>query len=163
MNLPPESHRLDPTHHPTPFSAAQIRDASRPGTTVTYRVESAEGDTYLDRWEFLGGDEQRGRRRRWAETPDGQLVEEVQEFESAWLDLQRHASYPASTTRLTTGTAITGAGEFDCWIYVMANDDGTITAASFAPTEPGPPVLMESRRDGEVVFRMELLAVERAD
>lgn len=160
-DLPPEAHRLEPDHHPTPFSASQIRDASRPGTVVTYRIDPPGGDPYLDRWEFVGGDEERGRRRRWSETLDGQLLEPVQEVESGWLDLQRHASYPVATTRLMTGSARTAAGDFDGWVYVIANDDGTITSATFARTMPGPPVLMESRQEGDVVFRMELVGVER--
>lgn len=160
--LPPESHRLDPAHHPTPFSAEQIRSASPAGTVVTYRIEPPGEEPYLDRWEFLGGDETTGRRRRWTESMDGTALEAAREMESAWVDLQRHASYPAATTRLMTGTASTDAGEFECWVYVLANDDGTITTASFARDMPGPPVLMETRREGELLFRMSLVGVGRA-
>lgn len=160
--LPPDSHRLEPQHHPTPFSADQIRDASGPGTTVTFRVEPQDADAYFDRWEFLGGDDEVGRRRRWAESLDGEVLEDPVVVETAWLDLQRHASYPAATTRLMTGSAATPAGEFDCWVYVLANDDGTITRASFAPSEPGPPVLIETHREGELLFRMSLVGAERA-
>lgn len=159
--FPPESHRLTPDTHPTPFSAAQIRDASREGTIITYRIDPLDGDPYLDRWEFLGGDEEGGRRRRWTETLDGEVIEEPTEIESSWVDLQRHASYPASITRLMTGVAVTPAGEFDCWVYVTANDDGSITTASFARSQPGPPVLMESRQEGELLFRMQLMGAER--
>ena len=88
-------------------------------------------------------------------------MEPPAEVESAWVDLQRHASYPCATTRIMNGSATTPAGEFDCWIYVTDNDDGTITRASFARSEPGPPVLMETLRDGEVLFRMALFAVAR--
>ena len=70
-DLPPESHRLDPDHHPTPFSAAQIRDASGAGTSVTFRIDPPGEDAYLDRWEFLGGDDDGGLRRRWTETLEG--------------------------------------------------------------------------------------------
>jgi hypothetical protein len=161
LELPPDAHRLDPQHHPTPFSADQIRDASRPGTVITYRIESAGGDAHLDRWEFLGGDDDGGRRRRWTETLDGDVIEDPVELEARWIDLQRHASYPVATTRLTVGSVVTPAGEFDCWVYVIANDDGTITKAAFARGEPGPPVHMETTADGEVVFRMMLVGAER--
>jgi len=132
-----------------------------PGTIVTFLVEPPDGDAYHDRWEFLGGDEERGTRRRWTEALDGTTIEAATEADSAWVDLQRHASYPSANTRLMTGSASTPAGEFDCWIYVTANDDGTITRASFARSEPGPPVLMETHRDGEIVFRMSLVGAVR--
>lgn len=160
-DFPPDTHRLSPDAHPTPYSAEQIRAASSEGTVITYRMETLDGDPYLDRWEFLGGDGDRARRRRWTESIDGEVLEEPTEVESSWLDLQRHASFPAATTRLMTGSAITPAGEFDCWVYVTANDDGSITTASFARSEPGPPVLMESRREGEVLFRMVLVEAIR--
>ena len=158
---PPDSHRLDPEHHPTPFSADEILEASGTGTAVTYRIEADGADPYLDRWEFLGGDEERGRRRRWTESLDGEVIEKPAEFESSWLELQHHASFPVATTRLTGGTAVTPAGEFDCWVYVTSSDDGSTTIASFARSEPGPPVLMETQSDGRVVFRMTLVAAER--
>jgi hypothetical protein len=160
-DLPPESHRLDGDHHPTPFSSQEIRDASGAGTTVTFRIEPLGEDAYLDRWEFLGGDDDDGRRRRWTETLDGDAIEPVSEVVSSWLDLQRHASYPCATTRLMTGSATTPAGEYECWIYVTTNDDGTVTKAYFARTEPGPPVLMETVSDGEIIFRMALVGVDR--
>jgi hypothetical protein len=160
-DLPPESHRLAPDHHPTPFSAEQIREASAAGTTITFRVEPPGFDPHLDRWEFLGGDVERGTRRRWTEALDGTVLEPPAEVESTWLDLQRHASYPCATTRMTTGTVRTPAGEFDCWIYVTTDDDGSVTRASFARTEPGPPVLLETERDGTIVFRMTLVESRR--
>ena len=39
MPLPPDSHRLQPDHLPTPFSADQIRDACQVGRLIRIRME----------------------------------------------------------------------------------------------------------------------------
>lgn len=156
-NLPPESHRLAPDRHPTPFSGEQIRDASPPGTRVAFRVEQEGEDPVIERWEFVSVGQVDGTRRRWTQLPDGTVIDGPAEETSTWLSLQAHASYRADTTTLTAGVVEIPMGSFEGWIYTIRNDDGSVTTASFAHDFPGPPVLMETVRKGEVVFRMTLI------
>lgn len=157
-DLPPESNRLRDDHHPTPFSAAQIREASPAGTSVAFLVEPAGAEPYVDRWEFLESDDRVARRRQWRETVDGGLLEEPIVAEATWVELQGHASYPAASTTVEAGRAAVPAGEYDCWIYTRQEGDST-TRAAFAKDLPGPPVLVEAHRAGEPAFTMSLLEV----
>jgi hypothetical protein len=59
------------------------------------------------------------------------------------------------------------AGRFDCWRYTVTEippGEGAPTTSvfHFATDRPGPPVLYEMHRDGERVFRMELLEDTRS-
>lgn len=157
-DLPPPDHRLEPGHHPTPFSAAQIRAACGPGRRNEYRVTTADGASHHTVWWFEDGDADGATIARHHADLDGNPMTEVTRSRSSWLDLQRHASYPAATTQIEHGEITTPAGTFACWCYVAADGDD-VTRAWFARSLPGPPVLVTTTRDGVAVFRSELVAV----
>src|SRR4051812_22642337 len=54
---PPESHRLQPDHHPTPFSAAQIHDAFVLGRIVRSVVTRRGGDAVVRVTKNLAADD----------------------------------------------------------------------------------------------------------
>jgi len=161
LDLPPDEHQLEPDRLPTPFSAAQIRASSAPGRAYKFRMEPPDAAPYFDRWEFIGGDHEQADRTRWSEELDGTVRDEPEVVRSTWLDFQSHASYPRDRTTISVESVTTPAGGFDCWVYAVANDDGSVTRAAFAKGLPGPPVLLETAAGGEVIFRMVL--VETAD
>ena len=80
--LPDESHRLRPDHLPTPFSAAQIRAASRPGREVRSLVVRAGADPVVRAIRFLAGDADGGDGESWMETPDGARLSEPERSRS---------------------------------------------------------------------------------
>lgn len=162
IDPPPETHRLSPDHLPTPFSADQIRLAAAPGTRVAFRLEQVGESVHVDRWEFLDGDDVGGERRRWAETPDGTVIEGPDVTYSMWSALQQHASYPGDRTSLDSATVTIAPGAFECWRYTVTDpDSATVTRAWFAPDLPGPPIVLETRVENAVVFRMELVEISR--
>ncbi len=154
--LPPEAHRLDPDHHPTPFSADQIREACAPGRSNVYRIDPSEGPSHLYAWWFTDGDEEGAtivaENRDLAGTP----ISEQTTARASWLDLQRHARFPIATTTVATDQVETPAGSFDCWCYLTRGNDA-VTRTWFARDLPGPPVLQVT--DGPASRRMELVAV----
>lgn len=158
-SLPPERHRLDASHHPTPFSAEEIRAACAPGRRNVFRVAAAGAEPYLDTWTFDGGDATRGTMSHLRTGLDGMPRSELEQSEATWGELQAHASYPVATTGLTVSAVSVGAGTFEGWRYETVEGD-TVTRAWFARTLPGPPVLIVAARRGVEVLRYELLAFE---
>ena len=146
-----DPHVLQADHLPTPFTAAEIREHSRPGRIVRSLVARA-GEPPAVRvtrsvavdgigWQFEG----------WMETPDGSRVTEPELGRSAWLDLQRHASMPAATTSIAEETIDIPAGRFECLRYTRA-DGESLDTFWFARTEPGAPIRFEMRVRGELVL-----------
>jgi len=155
-DTPPAEHQIDPDHLPTPFSAAQIREACAPGRSNRFRVTSGAA-TSVTVWEFFAGDDAGGWGRSWSEATDGTPGDDVSESYSTWEDLQGHASYPMDRTTVEPALLEIAAGAFECWLYQSSTDDGSLTRAWFARNLPGPPVLFEMVADGQVVNRSELI------
>jgi hypothetical protein len=161
VDLPDESHRLRPDHHPTPFSAEQIRDASRPGRETRSLVERDGAEPVIRVIRFLGGDETGGESESWVEAPDGTGRSAPQRGHSTWLELQEHASMPSDRTSIEPDTFETPAGRFAGWRYTRTDDDG-VDVFWFAASEPGMPLRYESREGDRVVFRSTVIAIRQA-
>ncbi|MDX1689997.1 MAG: hypothetical protein R3290_03125 [Acidimicrobiia bacterium] len=158
MPLPPDDHRLRDDHHPTPFSAEEIRAACRPGRRSTYRVEQAGGDPVLSVSEFVEGDAETGQFVATTTDLAGEPIGEPKRGSATWGDLQAHASYPEDGTTVVEERREVPAGTYDCWRYTRSDGD-TTTTAWFAKTLPGPPIDRIVERDGTVISRMVLLDV----
>jgi hypothetical protein len=158
VDLPDASHRLRPDHHPTPFSAAQIREASRPGRELRSLVERDGAEPVVRATRFLGGDATGGEGESWLEAPDGTRLGEPQRGRSTWLELQEHASMPSDRTSIEPETFETPAGRFDGWRYTRTDDDG-VSVFWFAASEPGMPLRYESREGDRVVFRSTVIEI----
>jgi hypothetical protein len=154
MSLPPDSQRLRVDHLPTPFSAAEIRAACGPGRRNRFRVTDEAGSREVTWW-FEDGDDEGATIVRTVS--DGATPER---HRAAWIDLQRHASYPESSTSLLRGSATTAAGVFEGWVYERRVTDSEIEKSWFARDLPGPPVLQVTLRNGAEVYRSELIDFE---
>jgi hypothetical protein len=158
---PDESHRLRPDHHPTPFSAAQIRDASRAGREKRALVVRHGADPVVRAIRFLSGDADGGEHETWMETPDGRRLSPPERGRSAWLELQEHASMPAARTAIEEETFEIPAGRFDGWRYTRTDDDG-VSVFWFARSEPGMPLRYEQRVDDEVAFSSTVIEIRES-
>lgn len=151
-----DPHRLRPDHLPTPFTAAEIRDATRPGHTLRLRLEAS-------------GDEPVERVTRFVETDDEGAVQESQRFNAAgepleepswrrssWLDFQSHASFPAATTTRGEEPIDLAFGRFDAWRYTVVEENRE-ERYWFARDLPGMPVRTEDWEAGELRFSMTML------
>jgi len=154
----PDPHVLEPGHHPTPFTAAEIRDASARGRTVRQLIE-VEGEapvTRVQQWVDVDGEG--ATRLVYAVGPKGERLE-PRRSRSTWLELQRHASMPIETTTIDEVVLDSPMGPLDCVRYTTR--DGAATEIFwFARAQPGMPVRTERVEDGRVVERVTMLASE---
>jgi hypothetical protein len=152
MPLPPESHRLQPDHLPTPFSAAQIRAGCPAGRTIRIREEAPGEPSSFRRIRFVEAGEETAVQEYQATDEHGQPIGESTVRQSTWLDLQRHASQPAEATTVREVVLALPFGEFDCWLYTVRRPDAELRFW-FAKELPGMPVQVEEHVDGSLAGR----------
>ncbi|MCP5045976.1 MAG: hypothetical protein GY940_02320 [bacterium] len=157
---PPESNRMKIDHAPTPFSAAKIRDACNDGRMIKSLQEiPGKADTF-SMVLFLKGDNETSHFKASTLDVNGKLTGQGHTAKVKWKDLQAHASFPASGTRISSESKTTPAGTFDCWLYVVTtkkNNNTEITKYWFAKSMPGPPVYLEQMLDGKIVFKLTMV------
>jgi hypothetical protein len=159
MPLPPESHRLQPNHLPTPFSAAEIRDACPAGRTIRIREEAPGEAPSFRRIRFTQVDEETAIQEFQATNADDRSIGEPNVRSSTWLDLQRHASQPAKATTVDEVVQPLAFGDFDCWRYIV-RAPGAELRFWFAKQLPGMPVQVEEWINGELAGRSVMIANE---
>ena len=153
-----DPHVMEPGHHPTPFTAAEIRDASGRGRTVRQLIE-VEGEAPITRvleWEDVDDDGATG--LAYGLGPAGERLH-PERWQSRWLDLQRHASMPIETTTIDEVVLDSPMGPLDCLRYTRRDGDAT-NVFWFARAMPGMPIRTERIEGGRVVERVTVLANE---
>jgi hypothetical protein len=153
-----DPHVLVPGHHPTPFTAAEIRAASRLGRTVRQVIE-IDGSPPVSRvQEFVDVDDEGATRLVYGVAPDGTRGDATRS-RSTWLDLQRHASMPIETTTIDEVVLDTAMGPLQCLRYTALDGDA-VDVFWFARSMPGMPVKTERIENGRVVERVTMVANE---
>ena len=135
-------HVLDPGDAPTPFTAAQIRDASPEGWTVETRTIRAGVTVGRERTAFVDPDTDHV---TLAVTPldaGGAAAGPATRRRIPWLDLQRLASFPNADTTVRPETIATELGELPCLRYDVRRGAET-QVLWFSLAHPGPPVRRE--------------------
>lgn len=146
-----DPHVLEAGHAPTPFTAAEIRAACRPGRTVTVRVD-ADGEAPFHRvTRFVDCDDAGATLERTRLSVDGALLGEPEVDRVRWLDLQSHASFPAQDTTIEPERIDTAIGTLDCLRYTV-REAASEHVFWFATDRPGMPVRTETRSEGRVVM-----------
>jgi hypothetical protein len=128
---------------PTPFSADEIRDGCPAGRTIRLLVEPASGASYERINRFVDCDADGATIESWVVGADGEPVDHSS-ARSAWLDLQRHASFPVATTRRTEELVDLPLGRVECLVYT--GDSGARFV--FAKDHAGMPARYELPDDG---------------
>ena len=146
------------TMAPTPYTAAQIRDAMPVGTVVVYRRVEAGKEPYLNRMTVVAADETSGTIADAVIDEQGVVLSEEAPATMQWEELRKHAEFPVAALQTSDSAVDVPAGHFDTWKYVVTEPDGTVTTYQFARTLPGPPVWMEIRAADAVAFSMELVS-----
>lgn len=146
-----DPHRLRPDHHPTPFSAAEIRDAFLVGREVRTRTVRGGAEPFIHVRRDFAADAEGGVYEVWTESEDGVRLTDPEQGRSAWLELQGHASMPIDSTTVDDVEIDIPIGRFQGRRYTRVTGDAVDTFW-FAMSRPGAPVLIESRVGGEVVF-----------
>lgn len=126
---------LGPGLLPTPFTAAEIRDATGHGKTIEILVEHADGTSSRRVNRFRQTDAEGATLERW----DAAAPEAVSSNRVTWAELQGHAAFDAATTSLSTEALSSPLGELSCVRY--DTEDGSFW---FSLAHPGMPVRYES-------------------
>ncbi len=135
----PSARILRPDHAPTPFSADQIRDASPDGWTVETRTSIGGVVTERERTVFRDPDDATVLLEKQPLDAAGEPAGAAVSRRVAWLDLQRHASFPADETTITPERIVHPLGELDCLRYEVRRPHG-VDVFWFWPSRPGMPV-----------------------
>jgi hypothetical protein len=125
---------------PTPFTAAEICEATGVGKTITLLVESPDGTTHERVNRFHTTDAEGATLDAWfAEAPD-----EVVSSRVTWRELQEHAAFPSDHTTVTEETLDLPLGRLECRRYDISDAPGApVETYWFSPAHPGMPVRYE--------------------
>jgi hypothetical protein len=144
---------------PTPYTAQQIREATRVGRTYEFLMERPGAPPMRRRLTFVAVNADRATVERVMIDGAGRVTESTRD-DSTWEEMRQHAQYPQASTTIEPVTVTTPAGTFRCHRYTVVEarkDEEARTVASFADDLPGPPVLMRKEVAGKTVMTMTLL------
>ncbi|MFY9714282.1 MAG: hypothetical protein WAK00_12475 [Microbacterium sp.] len=152
-----DPHVIGPGLLPTPFTAAEIRDATGAGKTIRLRVESPDGSTFERVNRFRETDAEGATLDRWnADSPDAVASGHV-----TWVELQSHAAFPAERTTVSTETLELPIGRVECLRYDTKDaPDAETETFWFSTAHPGMPVRFDAPVGGGVI-RTTVVSIER--
>jgi hypothetical protein len=141
-----------------PFTAEQIRDATKVGRTYRFVMHQGEQDLNVTV-------------RFTAVTPEGSTIErsvvdaggntlDQGTEQTTWEQLMDHAAFPADATVITETTVEVPAGKFDVLLYTITSEqDGNpvVSRMYFARSLPGAPIKAEVTVGDQPMFSMELV------
>ena len=159
MSLPPDANRIRPDHLPTPFSAADIRAGCPVGRTIHVQSEAAGCELTFRQIRFVEVDADGAVQEFQSTDGEGLPIGEPTLRRSSWLELQHHASQPASATVIDEVDLELPFGTEACWRYTVSGGDGYVTFW-FAKVRAGMPVQVEERVGGELISRSVVIADE---
>ncbi|MFE6997898.1 hypothetical protein ACFVAE_18200 [Microbacterium sp. NPDC057659] len=134
---------LGPGLLPTPFTAGEIRAASRAGLLIRMLVELPDGTAYKRFNAFVDGDDEGATLEQWrADAPD-----EVSSIRVTWHELQGHAAFPIDGTAASIEQIDLPLGRLECRRYDTAATGEPPATFWFSPGHPGMPVRYEVRTD----------------
>ena len=125
--------------YPAPFTAEQIRGATKNGRTYRYKVEMPNKPTKEYAITFRAVDE------GGAEVHMG--GDKVKRM--SWAALQQQSEFPKDKTQTHDEKLKTPAGKFECVVYEVTMDEGEVWTFYFAKKLPGAPVFFYAERNGK--------------
>jgi hypothetical protein len=152
-----DPHVLQPDHAPTPFTAAEIRAGCPQGRTIELLVDVAGQPSHRRTNRFVECDEEGAVVERTRFGLDGSPLGPPELGRSSWLEMQGHASTPATRTSIEPAVLTSPMGALECLRYTVV-DAEQVETLWFARSMPGMPVRTESRRDGELVATVAMVS-----
>lgn len=141
-----------------PFTAEQIRNEWVPGLRLLMRRTSPE-ETRIERWTVVAADDDGADIEYATIADDGSIVGEPSVARSTWVELRDHASFPAAFSTREWVARTTQLGDFEGWLYRVAEDGAaTVQEYFFVPELPGAPVEMRILEGDATVFELEQTA-----
>jgi len=150
----PDPRVLGPGLAPTPFTAHQIREQSAPGRLVTSYADGPGAEPVRITNHYLSCDDDGAEIQRTEYAPDGSVLEQ-ETGRTTWLELQRHAAFPADRTTIEPVVLEGPLGPLDCLLYTVTSEsaesaESAVRRSWFATARPGMPVRVETVQDGVV-------------
>jgi hypothetical protein len=146
-----------------PFTAEQIRDEWVPGLRLLMRRTDPE-NVRIERWTVVAADDDGANIEYATIADDGSVAGEPTMARSTWVELRDHASFPADHTTREWVARTTQLGDFEGWLYLVAEDGAaTVQEFFFVPELPGAPVQMRILEGDATVFELEQTARLRPD
>lgn len=145
-----DPHIVDAGHAPTPFTADEIRIGCPPGRRIRLLVEEVGAEPRYRLSRFAACDDEGALLEVWRTDLHGQPTEDVATMQTTWRQLQRHASFPASSTAIASETIETPLGRSDCLRYQVDLGD-TVETFWFAIARPGMPIRFTTEAGGRVI------------
>ncbi len=133
---------------PTPFTVAQIRDASPTGRRVVYKIEEDGKPQVKHVIEFVKSDASGADTRSSNMDAAGKTVDSSTDH-ATWEDLVKHAEFPKGNVEIKHRTISIPVGTLECTVYRVTGQDDLVTTFYFADTLPGPPVFMYVEKGGK--------------
>ncbi|MBN9162829.1 MAG: hypothetical protein BGO98_44825 [Myxococcales bacterium 68-20] len=125
--------------YPAPFTAEQIRGATKNGRTYRYKVEVPNKPTKEYAITFRKVDE--GGAEVWSGSDSSKRM--------GWLTLQQQSEFPKDKVTTRDDKLKTPAGKFECVVYEVDGDEGEVWTYYFAKKLPGAPVFFYVERNGK--------------
>jgi hypothetical protein len=125
--------------YPAPFTAEQIRDATKEGRTYRYKVEVPNQPTKEYALTFRKVDTSGAELFNGGDNPK----------RIGWLSLQQQSEFPKDKVSTRAEKLKTPAGKFECMVYEVAGEDGESFTYYFARRLPGAPVFFYVERNGK--------------
>src|SRR5688572_20774161 len=101
-----------------PFTAEQIRDATKIGRTYIWKM-NAEGRTFMRRLTFKEVDGEKATTEALNVAADGTPMGEPEVKITTWEEFVKHAAWPKDATVITEEKLALDAGELDCVLYTI--------------------------------------------
>lgn len=133
---------------PTPYTADEIREATLPGRRYVWRIEE-DGKPPTTRVLVFERVDAQG--AELVAGPDDASLGEASPKRVTWEELRKHALFPAKNTSIQRERITVPAGELECRVYTVKDDDGTLRRFYFADDLPGAPVLHFTEKQGHRV------------
>ena len=144
---------------PQLFTIAQLQAGTRAGRVVELRMEQVGKPATIEHWEFVAVDANAATIHSITRDAAGAVIAD-QTGTSTWAELHAHSKFPAASTTVEDGVALSvPAGEFTTRLYTVTDGD-TIRRFWFAVDLPGPPVQFTTERAGTVEFRAQMLRAQ---
>ena len=125
--------------YPAPFTAEQIRDATKNGRTYRYKVEMPSKPTREYSITFRKVDD--GGAEIFTGSDNSKRM--------GWLAMQQQSEFPKDKVTTRDEKLKTPAGKFECIVYEVEGDDGEVWTFYFAKKLPGAPVFFYAERNGK--------------
>jgi hypothetical protein len=147
---------------PTPYTDEQLREAHPEGKVRVFRIDVPGQPSFVNTMTFSECDAAGTTVASQRTTLEGKPMGASVTQRSAWTELRDHALFDAADTTRERATLATARGDVACWLYVN-HKTGATTRFWFAVDVPGPPLLLEIEKDGELTYRMEQLEPPQAE